>query len=96
MAKAQEAAEILKAAGFKPFCTIKKKRSTYTIDEVSIVLEDIEDFGFGVEAEIMTSKEKENEAKARIDRVFSDIGIGKDKIVKKCITNIIMHERSQF
>ena len=93
---AQESAEILKAAGFKSFCIIKKKRSAYTIDGVSIALEDIEDFGLGVEAEIMVSKEKENKAKARIDRVLSSIGVGKGKIVEKSITNIIMREMAKF
>ncbi len=91
-----EAAKILKASGFKPFCTINKRRSTYVLDGIAIVLEDIEDFGLGIEAEIMTSKEKEEEAKARIDRTLSDIGVRKDKIVEKSITNIIMHEKARF
>lgn len=91
-----EAAAILKAIGFKPFCTIRKKRSTYAIEGVSVILEDIEDFGLGVEAEIMTTKDNEDSAKAKIDRVLSDIGIDSSKIVEKSITNIIMRERAEF
>lgn len=94
--KADEAAEILKAAGFKQFCVIKKRRAAYILGGVAIALEDIEDFGLGVEAEIMTAKEKEDEAKERIDRALSDIGVGKDRIVEKGITNSIMRERARF
>ncbi len=63
---------------------------------MSIVFEGIDDFCKGVEANIIHSKEKEEGAKARIDRVLSSMGVGKDKIVEKSITNIIMHERSKF
>ena len=91
-----EAAAILKAIGFKPFCTIRKKRFTYAIEGVSVILEDIEDFGLGVEAEIMTTKDNEDSAKAKIDKVLSDIGIDSSKIVEKSITNIIMRERAEF
>ena len=91
-----EATAILKAIGFKPFCTIKKKRLAYTLEGVSISLENIEDFGLGIEAEIMTTKDKEDSAKAKIDEVLSEIGIGSSKVVEKSITNIIMREKAKF
>ncbi len=91
-----EANAILKAIGFKPFCTIKKKRLTYRLEGVSIALENIEDFGPGIEVEIMTTKDKEDLAKSKIDEVFSKIEIESSKIVEKSITNIIMHEKAKF
>ncbi|OJT94792.1 putative adenylyl cyclase CyaB [Candidatus Micrarchaeum sp.] len=91
-----EATAILKAIGFKPFCTIKKKRLAYTLEGVSISLENIEDFGLGIEAEIMATKDKEDSAKAKIDEVLSEIGIGSSKVVEKSITNIIMREKAKF
>ena len=91
-----EAMAILKAVGFKPFCTIKKKRLAYTLEGVGIALENIEDFGLGIEAEIMTTKDKEDSAKAKIDEVLSEIGIDSSKVVEKSITNIIMREKAKF
>ena len=91
-----ESTAILKAIGFKPFCTIRKKRVTYSLEGVSIAIEDIEDFGLGIEAEIMTTKNKEDSAKAKIDRILSEIGIDSSKIVEKSITNIIMREKAKF
>ncbi|MEM0143308.1 MAG: CYTH domain-containing protein [Candidatus Parvarchaeum sp.] len=92
----EESSAILKAIGFKPFCTIIKTRDTYTLDGVDVILENIQDFGLGVEAEIITTKDKGDEAKAKIDEILSRLGIDNSKIVKKSITNIIMHERAQF
>ena len=66
------------------------------LEGVSISLENIKDFGLGIEAEIMTTKDKEDSAKAKIDEVLSEIGIGSSKVVEKSITNIIMREKAKF
>ncbi|ASI13620.1 CYTH-like superfamily phosphatase [Candidatus Mancarchaeum acidiphilum] len=91
-----EASAIFKAIGFKPFCTIEKDRSKYVLDGTNILLEDIEDFGLGVEAEIITNKEDSDAAKEKIDKVLAKIGISKSDIVEKSITNRIMKEKSYF
>ena len=88
--------DILKAMGFKPFCTIDKSRQVYLLKDMEISLENIKDFGLGIEAEIKTSMEKSNEAKIRIDDVFKRLGIPSDQIVPKSLTNIIMKQKSTF
>ncbi len=93
---AYEASAIFKAIGFKPFCTIEKDRLTYKLDGVNILLEDIKDFGLGIEAEIITTKDESDAAKAKIDNTMAKIGITNSKIVEKSITNIIMREKSHF
>jgi len=93
---AEEVADIFKAMGFKPFCTINKTRDVYRLEDAKLFLEDIEGFGLGIEAEIMTTKEKGETAKAEIDRIFGSLGIPEDKVVKKSITNLIMRLHSKF
>ena len=88
--------DILKAMGFKPFCTINKSRQIYLLEDMEISLENIRDFGLGIEAEVKTSMEKSNEAKAKIDNLFKRLGIPSDQIVPKSLTNIIMKQKSRF
>lgn len=88
--------DILKAMGFKPFCTITKSRQIYLMEDMEISLENITDFGLGIEAEVKTSMEKSNEAKSKIDNLFKRLGISSDQIVPKSLTNIIMKQKAKF
>jgi predicted adenylyl cyclase CyaB len=91
-----EMAEILSRLGFKPICTIEKTRRSFRLKGMHVMLEDIDGFGLGVEVEIITTKSKSEEAKARIEALFNELGIGKSRLVPKSITNMILRERSRF
>ena len=86
----------METIGFKPFCDIDKKRKTFKVGRMSVMLEDIRDFGHGVGVEIPSSKVDSGNAKNEIDDFFRSAGIGEDQIVSKSITNIIMRAKSKF
>lgn len=92
----ETAGKILETMGFRPFCDIDKKRKTFKVGRMSVLLEDIRDFGFGVEVEILSSKEDSEKAKREIDDFFKSAGVKDDQIVAKSITNIIMKSKSKF
>lgn len=93
---AEEVENILGSIGFKPFCTIRKARKMYKLSGISIILENIEGFGLGVEAEVITSREKGERAKVEIDAIFRKLGISDAQVVPKSITNLIMKINSKF
>jgi len=87
---------ILQAIGFKPFCRINKIRRIYEFENVEVMMEDIKDFGFGIEIEILTDKDKTESSKAKIFTIMKKLGINKSNIVPKSITKIIMKKQSKF
>jgi len=92
----EEMDKIITSIGFKPFVMIEKVRRSYDLEDMSINLEDIKDFGLAIEIEIMTQKEKSEEAKNKIRGFLKKIGIDEDKIVPKSVTNIIMKQKAVF
>lgn len=92
----EEAEEILFIIGFKSFFTLRKKRFTYDVGHMSINLEDIDEFGSIIEAEIMTLPNKSEEAKKTIETFLQEIGITDQQIVPKSVTNILMREKARF
>lgn len=89
-----ETAKILMLTEFKPFFELEKTRHHYSLDGLDIFVEDIKDFGYCVEVEKMTTSGKEDEAKNQILTLLNKLGIDKDNIVPKSITNLIMKERA--
>jgi adenylate cyclase class IV len=61
---------------------------------MEICLEDIVDFGLGIEVEIMTTKEGSESSIQKIKKLLASLGISDEDIVPKSITNMIMHERA--
>lgn len=80
--------------GYKFFFELEKNREKYKYNNMEICIEDIKDFGLGIEVEIITDEEHSEEAKSRIIELLGKLGVGKDDIVPKSITNIIMHQRA--
>jgi len=87
---------ILQAIGFKPFCRINKIRRIYGFENVEVMMEDIKDFGFGMEIEILTDKDKTESSKAKIFDIMEKLGINESNILPKSITKIIMRKQSKF
>ena len=89
-----EAVHILMRTEFKPFFELVKTRSHYELDGVEIFVENIQDFGCGIEAEIVTSKDQVEQAKDKIREVLALLGVSEEDIVEKSITNLVMKERA--
>jgi predicted adenylyl cyclase CyaB len=80
--------------GYKFFFSLDKEREVFCYEDMKICLEDIVDFGLGIEIEIMSTKKEARNAKKRIRALISALDISEQDIVPKSITNIIMHQRA--
>ena len=87
---------ILMAIGFKPYFEVKKKRVSYKIREFTVELEDIAGFGATIEVEMLTTSDKSEKAKEQIVALMQQLGISKDMLVEKSITNILMKKLAKF
>ena len=91
-----EARRLLEATKFKAFCEIVKTRDEFALSDVSVNLENIENFGGVIEVEKMVARGQEPAAKRELMEVLSSLGIDESCLVKKSVTNIIMHQRAAF
>lgn len=80
--------------GYKFFFDLDKNREKFNLDNMEICLEDIKNFGLGIEVEVIAAKEESEEVKRKIKDFLKSIGVQEEAIVPKSITNIIMHERA--
>lgn len=80
--------------GYKFFFSLDKEREKFVLDDMEICLEDIKDFGLGIEVEVLTTQDKANEAKLKIKDFLKKLELDESDIVPKSITNIIMHQRA--
>lgn len=81
-------------SGYKFFFDLDKDREKFTLDDMEICLEDIKDFGLGIEVEVMATQEESEEIKQKIKTFLKSIDVQEEDIVPKSITNIIMHQRA--
>lgn len=89
-----ETAKILLTTEFKPFFELKKTRYEYKLGNLGIFVEDIEDFGGALEIEILTTLGTEEKAKNKILEFLAKIGVPKESVVPKSVTNIVMKQRA--
>jgi predicted adenylyl cyclase CyaB len=90
----EETQKILTLTEFAPFFKLEKNRRVYSYGEIEIAVEDIVDFGGAVEIEIMTHSGEEGAAKEKLIEFLASVGVTKDNILPKSITNIVMKERA--
>lgn len=81
-------------SGYKFFFDLDKDREKFVLDDMEICLEDIKDFGLGIEVEVMATQEESEEVKQKIKTFLKSIDVQEEDIVPKSITNIIMHQRA--
>ncbi len=81
-------------SGYKFFFDLDKDREKFVLDDMEICLEDINDFGLGIEVEVMATQEESEEVKQKIKTFLKSIDVQEEDIVPKSITNIIMHQRA--
>jgi predicted adenylyl cyclase CyaB len=91
-----EMEKILYSMGFKTFFTLSKVRDVFTVDDITLQIEDIKDYGTIVEAEIITDSGDSEAAKERIRALFTKLGIPLETVVPKSVTNLIMREKARF
>ena len=84
---------ILSVVGFKVFCVLDKKREMYSLNNITINLENIVNFKSAIELEIIDDKDIA-ENKALLDRLLSDLEIKKENLIEKSITYLFMKEFS--
>lgn len=91
-----ETKQMLSILGFKPYFQLDKHRTNFALDNMTVVLEDIADYGHVIEVEILTEKKEAEKAKDTIRDFMRESGIAEDQVVPKSVTNILMRERSSF
>ncbi|MFH1855285.1 MAG: CYTH domain-containing protein [bacterium] len=92
----KEAQKICVALGFKSFFTLEKHRHVFKYRGMSVNFEEIKDAGSAIEVELITEKSKASEAKQKILDFFEEAGIKSEQIVKKSLTNELMHKLAKF
>lgn len=90
-----EAQKLLQLLGYKVFCRIEKERARFrvdqmAIDQMTICIDDIRDFGCALEIEIMATEETAHQAKETIKQFLACLGIGREQILPKSVTYLIM------
>lgn len=88
--------KILRAIGYKPFCELKKKRSSFRLRHCTILVDDIVRFGPIIEIEIVTTRQQRDKAKAEAYSLLKKLGIHTSQIVRKSVTNLFMKRYSSF
>ncbi len=87
----KQAKKILESIGFKVFCVVDKKRTTYTLENCSINVEDINGFKLAVELEIISNSNVEKN-KAYLKQLLDKLGIKEESKIEKSITFLYMKE----
>jgi predicted adenylyl cyclase CyaB len=85
--------KILEKIGFKVFCILDKKRTTYKIADCSINIENIKGFRPAVELEIISDSNQEGHKKY-LRELLNKLGIKEKDKIEKSITFLYMKEFS--
>jgi predicted adenylyl cyclase CyaB len=92
----EQMAHILDTLSFKKFFEISKKRESYEIDDIKMEIEEVKDFGYVIEAEIMVEASESAKAKQRILDLFDKLKIARADIFPKSATNYLMRLWAKF
>ncbi len=88
---------ILKSLGFKVFFSLEKTRETYLLNEYTIVLENITNYGLVMEVELMLSKDIAESGKGKIlEFMKENFGINDTNIIPKTPVNEMMQAMAKF
>lgn len=90
---ASELQAILKALGYKVFCEIEKERTTFTLGDITICIDEIHGFGCALEIEILACLDMAQQAKQEIEQFLESLGISKEQILPKSVTYLIMQSK---
>ncbi len=85
----KSARNILDSIGFKVFCIVDKKRTTYSFENCLINIDEIVGFKPAIELEIISDENIEEHKKYLLE-ILSILKIEKDNFIKKSITHDFM------
>jgi len=88
--------QILEIIGFKSFFSVSKDRKTYTLDNFTIVIDGIPDFGTVIEVEQMVTESQVDKAKKGTRNLLYRIGISEDEILTTSVPRILMQRFAKF
>lgn len=88
-----EAQAMVQVLGYKGFCCIEKERSRFLLNQMTICIDAIRDFGVALEIEIMADRGATEEAKETIKSFLYSLGIGQEQILPKSVTYLIMQTK---
>lgn len=92
----EEVASLLKSMNMKEFICIDKDRLVYKLDDYKIAIDDIKDFGVGIEIEVMTSKSKA-EIWTELESIAKRIGLDLEKeLVEKSVTYLYIQKMARY
>ena len=80
---------ILEKIGFKIFCIVDKRRTTYKFNNCLINIEDIKGFKPAIELEIISDSNTEN-YKKHLKKILDQLGINNKDRIEKSITFLYM------
>ena len=89
----EQTKKLLECIGFKIFCIIDKKRTSYDYKNCTINLEEIKGFRPAVELEIISNENIEKN-KEFLRELLNKLGINEEDKIKKSITYLYMKEFS--
>ncbi|NVM29210.1 MAG: class IV adenylate cyclase [Candidatus Helarchaeota archaeon] len=82
--KPDKTSEILKKLGFSPVLIVTKTRKIYSMDDIIISIDDVDDLGYFIEFELeVTDKEIIPSARDRLISLLNKLGIPKDKLERR-------------
>jgi predicted adenylyl cyclase CyaB len=90
-----EMEKILESIGFKKFCSVDKKRTSYKLMNTTINIEEINGFKPAIEIEIIDDKEIEKH-QDNIKNIMKSLEIKDGDIIEKSITRLYMDKYSKF
>ncbi len=93
-AKAEHLTHFFLENGFFVEVEINKKRKTYHIDEMEVNIDEIENLGVFIEAEVMVDKDDVEKAKEKITRFFSESGIDQSAIITKGYVGLVKESKN--
>jgi adenylate cyclase class 2 len=85
-------ADVLDALGFTPAATVEKRREVYSLDGLTVVLDDVTDLGTFVEVEL--ESEDVEAARERCFRVVRDLGLDPDDGIRTSYLGMLLDDDS--
>jgi len=88
--------ELLRLMNYKEFVVLKKDRKVFKYKDVKISIDDVEDFGVGVEVEQITAEDPEK-VKKHLLKIAKEIGIDPEKeTADQSLTFMVMNKSAKF
>jgi len=92
VADGETMADVLDALGFTPAATVEKRREVYSLDGLTVVLDDVTDLGTFVEVEL--ESDDVEAARERCFEVVRDLGLDPDDGIRTSYLGLLLRDDS--